>query len=172
MALTTTLSGSLRIEPNFKSAFSGDRSGEEQINDAQVILFAASSGDAPTLTGFFKGTATCAAGDWLLAHASDPLGSMGNAGYNQGFTVDGSKLKFFYVRNTDSTNSITITRKTSSGLPIFNADGDAVTLAPGDIFMFYKKAGTAALTTTSNDGLTISVSAGNPTCIVIAAYGP
>lgn len=172
MALTTALSGTVQLNTNFKSDYSGDRTGNEQIGDPISLAFAAAGGDAPTISGFFKGTATCAAGDWLLAHASDPLGSMGNAGYNQGFTVAGTKLKFFYVRNTDTTNSITIARKTSAGLPIFDADGDSVTLAPGDVFMFFKKAGTAALTTTTNDGLTISVSGGAPTCIVMAAYGP
>jgi hypothetical protein len=172
MALTTTLSGQLQLTAELKSLYSGDRAGEEKVTISELLTFAAAGGDAPTISGFFKGTATCAAGDWLLAHASDPLGTMGTAGYNQGFTVDGTKLKLLFIKNLDTTNSITIIRGASNGLPIFEAAGDGITLAPGDIFLFYKKAGTAALTTTSNDKLTISVSAGSPTCTVVAAYGP
>ena len=172
MALTTTLSGSATLQASFKSVFSVDRAGEESVAFSDLLTFAASGGDAPTISGFFKGTATCAAGDWLLAHASDPLGTMGDAGYNQGFTVAGAKLKLLYIKNLDATNSITVARGAAAGLPIFDAASDSITLAPGDIFIYYKKAGTAAITTTVNDKLTISVSAGSPTCTVIAAYGP
>ena len=172
MALTTTLSGNATLQANFKSVFSVDRSGEETVGFSDLLTFAAAGGDAPTISGFFKGTATCAAGDWLLAHATDPLQSMGDATYNQGFTVAGTKLKLLYIKNLDSTNSITIARGAAAGLPIFDAASDSITLAPGDIFIYYKKAGTAALTTTTNDKLTIAVSGGSPTATVIAAYGP
>lgn len=172
MALTTTLSGSATLQATAKSLYSGDRAGEETVSFSDLLTFAASGGDAPTISGFFKGTATCAAGDWLLAHATDPLGAMGDAGYNQGFTVASSKLKLLYIKNLDSTNSITIARGATNGLPLFDTANDSITLAPGDIFIFYKKAGTAALTSGSNDKLTIAVSAGSPTCTVIALYGP
>ena len=56
-------------------------------------------------------------------------------------------------------------------LPARKWNWKLITLAPGDVFLYYKKAGTAALTTTSNDGLTVAVSAGNPTCKVLAGYG-
>ena len=172
MALTTTLSGNATLQANFKSVFSVDRSGEETVGFSDLLTFAAAGGDAPTISGFFKGTATCAAGDWLLAHATDPLQSMGDAGYSEGFTVASTKLKFLYIENLDTTNTITISRGTTNGLPIFNAADDAITLAAGDFFCYYKKAGTAALTTGSNDKLTIAVGGGSPTATIIAAYGP
>jgi len=171
MAVTGSPSGTLTIVPAFKNALSGDIGGEESTNEATQIISFVASGGTPTISGWFQGTVTCAAGDWLLAHATDPLQAMGSATYCQGFTVASSKLKLLYIRNTDSTNSITIARKASTGLPIFDTAGDSVTLAPGDIFCYYKKAGTAALTTGSNDGLTIAVSAGNPTAYVLAVYG-
>ncbi len=118
-----------------------------------------------------RGTGTAAAGDLLLAHATDPLQGMGDAAYAPGFTVASSKLKTLVIQNTDSTDSITVARGAANGLPVFDAASDAITLAPGDFFIYHKKAGTAALTTGSNDKLTISVSAGSPTFEIMAIYG-
>ena len=172
MAVTTTYSGTVQLAINFNCAFSGDRDGSEAAAYRLLTTFAASGGTAPTISGFLKGTITAAAGDILLAHATDPLQSMGDAGYSEGFTVASTKLKFLYIENLDTTNTITISRGTTNGLPIFNAADDAITLAAGDFFCYYKKAGTAALTTGSNDKLTIAVGGGSPTATIIAAYGP
>lgn len=172
MAVTTAYSGSHQVNVNFQCSFSGDRDGSEAAAYRILKTWAAAGGTAPTISGFLKGTLTAAAGDILLAHATDPLQSMGDAGYSEGFTVAGTKLKFLYIENLDSAESITITRKASTGLPIFDAAGDAITLAPTDHFLLFKRAGTAALTSGSNDALTISVSGGAPTATIIAAYGP
>jgi hypothetical protein len=172
MATTATYSGALSLGVTVTAALGGDRSGTSVDTAGLSAALAPTGGTAPTISGSFKGTATCAAGDWLLAHASDPLGTMGDATYSTGFTVASSKLKVLMVVNLDSTNSITIARGTTNGLPIFNAADDAITLAPGDCFFYYKQAGTAALTTGSNDKLTISVSGGSPTATVMAVYGP
>lgn len=171
MSITTTLSGTLSLTAALRSTLSGDLSGYEAAALSEALTFAAAGGDAPTISGFFQGTAVGAAGDWLLAHASDPLQGMGNARYNSEFTVAGTKLKLLFVKNNDSSNSVTISRGTN-GLPIFDASGDSITLAPGDFFLFYKKAGTGVLTTGSNDKLTIAVSGGTPNLAVLAAYGP
>lgn len=172
MAVTGAPTGTLFINPAFKNTLSGDMSGEEATNaTVQTIIFAASGGTAPTVTGWFQGTMTAAAGDILLAHATDPLQSMGSASYCQGFTVAGSKLKLLYIVNNDTTNTITIQRGATNGLPIFLAAEDGMTIPASGIFLYYNKAGTAALTTGSNDKLTISVSAGSPTAYVLAVYG-
>jgi hypothetical protein len=97
---------------------------------------------------------------------------MGDAAYSEGFTVAGSKLKFLLIENLDATQTITVIQGAAAGLPIFAAAGDGVAIAPGGIHMFYNPAGTAALTTTSNDKLTVSVSGGSPTFRLVAAYGP
>ena len=172
MSVTTTYSGSVSLALRLAAALSGDRTGSEVATASDSITFAAAGGDAPTLSGFLSGTAAAAAGDWLLAHATDPLQGMGDAAYSEGFAVAGTKLKLLYIKNNNSTNSATIARGATNGLPLFDTAGDSITLAPGDIFLFYKKAGTAALTTGSNDKLTVSVSGGTPSLTVVAAYGP
>lgn len=172
MATTATYSANLDLGGSAQALLGGDRSGTEVDKFREIIAWAAAGGSAPTISGFFKGVATVAAGDWLLAHATDPLGTMGDATYSEGFVVAGSKLKLLMIKNLSTTDSITVARGAANGLPIFDAAGDSVTLAPGDIFLFYKKAGTAALTTGSNDKLTLTPSAGSPTCDVRAWYGP
>lgn len=177
MAGTATYSGTLKIEAALKAVLGGDWNGTQKNPTlADLITFAAAGGAAPTLAGWMYGTITFVDGvavDALLAHATDPLQGCGDAGYSLGFTVAGSKLKYLYVKNTHATLSLTVARKATLGLPIFDAASDAVTLAPGDIFVLYKKAGTAALTTGSNDGLTLTPSAtGGLTATILAAYGP
>jgi hypothetical protein len=173
MATTRTYTGQTSLSFTAQALASVDGAGGETIpRILNAITWAAAGGTAPTLTGWlYAATVTCAAGDWLLAHATDPFQSMGDSAYAPGFTVASSKLKLLYIRNKDTANSITIARGAANGLPIFDAASDAVTLAPGDCLLLYKKAGTAALTTTSNDKITVAVSAGSPTCEVLAFYG-
>lgn len=174
MALTTAYSGSLQRIINFLNQFSGDRDGNESAAYRIQTNFAAAGGNAPTISGFLKGNLVVAAGDILLAHATDPFQSMGDAAYSTGFAVAGSKLKYLYIEHTDTSgsNTFTVTRKASVGLPIFDTAGDSVTLSPGDTFERLFKAGAGALTTGSNDALTLSVSGGSPGALIIAAYGP
>lgn len=173
MALTTTYSGSLSLAIALRSAFGGDYSGGQEAEERLSVTFAAAGGTAPTLSGFLMGTADAAAGDWLLAHATDPFQGMGDATYSAGFTVAGTKLKLLYIKNEDATNSVTIIRGAANGLPIFAAAGDGLTILPGGVLLLYDPAGlTAALTTTSNDKLTLSVSGGSPDLTVLCGYGP
>lgn len=174
MATTATYSGSLNINAQANAALSVDQLGSSYVQDLISITFAASGGTAPTISGFFRGVAVCAAGDWLLAHATDPLQSMGDATYSTGFTVASSKLKLLLVQNLDSTNTITIIQGAINGLTIFDAASHGVKIGPGGIWLFYDKAGSlsGALTTGSNDKLTISVSAGSPNAQVSCYYGP
>jgi hypothetical protein len=171
MATSYSHSGSLTLKAFLKATASGDQTGSHTAEIDELLTFALSGGDT-TMIGFIKGaTVTCAAGDWLLAHATDPFQSMGDAAYSPGFTVAGSKLKLIIIINTDAANSITVARKASTGLPIFNADGDAITIGPGGFECRYIPGGTAALSTGVNDALAISVSAGSPTCTVLLGYG-
>lgn len=168
-----TYLGDLSIGMNVIVTASGDPiSGNMRLAETFAANLAAAGGTAPTVSGFLAGSIVAAAGDLLFAHATDPFGAMGSETYSAGFTVAGSKLKLLYIRNTDSTNTITISRAAANGLPIFNAASDAMTLDPGDVFFYHKKAGTAALTTGSNDALTIAVGGGSPTADVVAIYGP
>jgi hypothetical protein len=175
MAVTGSPSGKTTLNIELANAFSGDRGGDEKTNEALQTITWVASGGTPTISGWVKGTITAAAGDWLMAHATDPFGTMGDATYCTGGAPSPgvSKLKMLYVRNTHATESITVAQGAASGLPgIFAAAGDGVIVQPGGIFLWYDPDGTAALTTTSNDKLTISVSSGSPSGVVIAAYGP
>jgi hypothetical protein len=124
------------------------------------------------VSGFLAGQFTAAAGDLLLAHATDPLGAMGSETYSAGFSPASSKLKILAIQNTDATNTVTVARAAANGLPIFAAAGDGTTLDAGGCFFWFNKAGTAALTTGTNDALTISVGGGTPICNLVAIYGP
>ncbi len=171
MSTVYTFTGSANVVVSLRDTISGDVTGSISASVSKALRFAASGADA-VITGFFQGTATCAAGDWLLAHATDPLGSMGSAEYSPGFTVAGSKLKLLYIENMDDTRTITVARRATAGLAIFDTAGDSVTIQPGGCRLWYDPTGlTAALTTTSNDGLTIAVSGGTPTATVLAMYG-
>jgi hypothetical protein len=170
MATTYAVSGVLNLTLNIKVTASGDQTGTTNLDISELLRFAPSGADA-VITGGWKGTAVCAAGDWLMAHASDPLGSMGTAAYSPGFTPASSKLKLLVVINEDGTNSITIARKTTNGLNIFPTADHSITVAANGIFVWYSPAGSAALTTGSTDGLTIAVSGGTPSATVLAGYG-
>lgn len=133
----------------------------------------ASGGTAPTFAAGFYGVGAAAAGDLLLA-ASDPLQGMGSATFKPpGVTVSGAlKLKLFALRNNDTTNSITLTRGAANGVPnIFTAAGDGMDIAAGGVFLWTHKEGTAVITTTSNDKLTIAVSGGTPAFEILCLFG-
>jgi hypothetical protein len=174
MATTTAYSGTTSIIQTLTCVLSGEKTGSENAQISKNLTWAAAGGTAPTISGWLIGTGTAAAGDLLLAHATDPLQGMGDATYSEGFTVASTKLKGLYLENLSTTagQDITIIRGAANGLPIFAAAGDGITLAPGDFIYLFIKAGTAALTTTSNDKLTLSVAAGSPTFRLVAAYGP
>lgn len=172
MATTVTYSGSLAINALFQALLTVEKTGSEQAKYSKSITFAAAGGTAPTLSGFLIGTGTAAAGDLLLAHATDPFQGMGDAAYSEGFTVAGTKLKLLILENLDSAINIAFSRGALNGLPVFDAAGDALTLTPGGILVYYNQAGTAALTTGSNDKLTVAPASGAPTFRLMAGYGP
>lgn len=168
-----TYSGDLSISMNVTVTASGDPIiGNMRLQELFSAVLAASGGTAPTVSGFLAGTFTAAAGDLLLAHATDPLGSMGSETYSAGFNPASSKLKVLAIRNNDATNTVTIARAAANGLPIFSAANDAISIDAGGFFFLHLKAGTAALTTGSNDALTVSVGGGTPSCDIVAIYGP
>lgn len=172
MATTVVYSGSLKVQADARAAFSVDTLGGRSVQQLIEKLFAAAGGEAPTLSGFLRGTLAVSVGDILLAHATDPFQAMGDSAYSDGFTVAGSRLKLLLCENKDGTNSVQIARGSTNGLPIFVAAGDGVDVGPGGAFLWYHPTGTATLTTGSNDKLTLTPSAGSPSMEVVAFYGP
>jgi hypothetical protein len=176
MSVTYTFSGSLQITASAKDDFGGDWKGSESIARNLSLVFAASGGAAPTISGFVTGVVTTSTtpANLLLAHATNIFTNLtGTATYSTGFTVAGSKVKFLLFENLDTTDSITISTPAANGFPIIQqASKDLRTLAPADVYLFYMKAGSAALTTGSNDALALVASANTPTMQVTVFYGP
>lgn len=174
MATTTDYSGRLAVELLLQAVLSGDREGVEKTPDDLnlAVRFEAAGGDAPTLSGFLHGDGSISgATTLLLAHATDPFQGAGDAAYSEGFTLSGAKLKCLLLENTGEVN-LTVARSASNGLPIFDANGDALTLAPGDALLIYRKAGTAALVTGTNDALTVTPASGTGEFRLAVGYGP
>ena len=174
MATTYSFSGSLTLTILAQVVFSGETVGIQQGKYSRSITMDPTGGDAPTVSGFLSGGIDISTTpvDMLLAAATDPLQGAGSAEYSPGFTVAGSKIKYFYLRNSHATGSITISRGAANGLPIFDAASDAITVLAGSMVLLEFKAGTAALTTTSNDKLTIVGSAAHITADILVVYGP
>lgn len=171
MSTSYAYDGHIDIDILLRTLLTGDVAGNLGSKQRDNLLLRATGG-AASITGYVYGDITVSAGDILLAHATDPFQAMGASSYSPGFTVAGSKLKLIYVKNTSPTAlSFSLARKSTNGLPIFDAASDAVTLAQDDIFFRFIPAGTAALTTGSNDGLTLTPVSGSPTARVIVAYG-
>lgn len=164
--------GSMDLRVQAQQILSGNYENGPVARDSLLRTWAAAGGTAPTISGFLRSSVTVAAGNWLLAHATDPFQSMGADTYPSGFDPAGTKLKLLLIRNTDSTQTVTVAQAASNGLPIFAAAGDGVPIPPGGCYLWYSPAGTAALTTGSNDALTLSVSGGSPVVEVTAFYGP
>lgn len=173
MAASYTVTGSLQISMQANASGSGDVAGTLQCSESDAFTFASAGGTAPTISGWVNGELSLSsATDLLVAHATDPFQGAGDASYfPPGFSVASSKLKAIRIKNTHASASCDVQMGASNGLPIFKAASDGLTLAPGDEFVLFIKAGTAALTTTSNDKLTLTPSA-SCTLEVTLIYGP
>jgi len=174
MATTYTYTGNIRTSGYFQAEASVELSGAIKQHVDQSIAFNNAGGDEPDIQGFFYGIGSISgAVDMLLAHASDPMQGAGDATYCPGFTVAGSKLKFLRIRNTTAAGggNLAIARGAANGLPIFDAAGDALSLPPQGEITLHLQTGTAALTTGSNDKLTVTPSSGTVTFTILAVYG-
>lgn len=168
MATTRAYAATLKIESTARVTATGDKSGSVEGKHIKNVTYAAAGGTAPTISGYLVGRVNPATPTaYLLAAATAPFGE-----YSEGFTVAGTKIKEVVLYNEDTTNSITIERTSANGCPIFDAAGDGVTLLPGAQCVITFPAGTAALTTTSNDSITVTPSAGTPSLFILVKYGP
>lgn len=171
MAVTPTFSGTHVSYPSFRIAKSGDKGGADTYDEQVSVTWAVTGGTAPTGEGVLNGSlSVTGAQDILLAHATDPLQACGDSTYSEGFAPAGKKLKYLRIRNTHATASLKVERGTN-GLPVFDATGDSITIPAGGYVEWYFPAGTAALTTGSNDKLTLTPSTGTMTGEIIAVYG-
>ena len=174
MAVTSTYEGSLSLRLEALAKLAGDYDGLKRALVQINRTFAPAGGSAPTISGFLFGTATVTTTptDVLLAHATDPLQGLGDATYPDGFTVAGAKLKGLWLRNNDTVDAVLVERAAANGLPVFDAAGDGISIPAGGEVWLYLPAGTAALSTGSNDALTLTAAAGTCSLEILAIYGP
>lgn len=173
MATTYTYGGSRQVILEFLAVASVDQTGTTKARVDSSRTFAAAGGADPDTSGYLKGALSVSgSGDILLAHATDPLQSFGDATYSPGFTVAGAKIKAIYLKNTAAAGNLTVARAAAAGCPIFDGAEDSVVLQPGDVFYREFAAGTAALTTGANDAVTLTASAGTVTADLWVVYGP
>ena len=97
----------------------------------------------------------------LAASATEDLDLAGGLANAFGVSLTFVRLKFLYVvAAAANTNSVIVSRKATTGIPIFDADGDAITLGPGEFFMYGSPTTGKAITATTDDTLTFTNSAG------------
>ena len=176
MADTYTLSGQYAVSGFLQAAISGDNAGAWRKDFSRSVTFAADGGTEPDLAGYFCGTGSITgAVDMLLAHATDPMSTAGTGSYVPStYAPSGvGKLKFLRIRNTTASGggNLAVARGATAGCPIFDAASDAVTLPPGGEMVLYFETGTAVLTTTTNDKVTVTPSTGTVTFTIECAYG-
>lgn len=98
----------------------------------------------------------------LSASATEDLDLAGGLTNAFGVTLTFTKVKFLYiVAAPANTNSVIVSRKATTGIPIFDADGDSITLAPGDFFVYGSPLVGKTITATTDDTLTFTNSAGS-----------
>lgn len=79
-----------------------------------------------------------------------------------GVTLTFATIKFVYVRaSTGNTNAVQVTRTASTGIPLFMTDGDGISLAAGDLFIYHSPLVGKTITATTDDTLTFTNSAGS-----------
>ena len=98
----------------------------------------------------------------LGASATEDLDLAGGLTNAFGVTLTFATIKFVYIEasSTNVTNSVEVTRKATTGIPLFMADGDGISLAPGEFFMYFSPTVGKTITATTDDTLTFTNSAG------------
>jgi hypothetical protein len=97
----------------------------------------------------------------LTASATEDLDFAGGLTNAFGVTLTFVRIKFVYVKAlSTNTNDVQVTRKATTGIPLFMADGDGIALAPGEWFCYGSPTTGKAVTATTDDTLTITNSAG------------
>jgi hypothetical protein len=170
MSTTYTPSGSLTVQGNAAVQESGDQAGQVRAVQAVAVLYAPPGGQTPTLSGYQCGTVSPSTGTtYLVAAAVAALGA-----YSPGFTANGLKLKELWGQNLDPTNSVTLSRAASDGLPFLTGAGDGVVIQPGGLYLWTDPAGATIgdLDTGVNDAVVLTPAAGSPEVYFVLKYGP
>jgi hypothetical protein len=102
----------------------------------------------------------------LGASATEDLDFAGGLTNAFGVTLTFATIKFIYVRAaTTNTNAVQVTRVATTGFPLFMADGDGISLAAGDLFLYHSPLVGKTVTATTDDTLTVTNSAGSTSVV-------
>lgn len=98
----------------------------------------------------------------LTASATEDLDFAGGVTNVFGVALTFVKIKFVFARaSTANTNDVQVTRKATTGFPLFMADGDGIALTPGEWFCYASPTLGKTVTATTDDTLTFTNSAGS-----------
>lgn len=98
----------------------------------------------------------------LSASATEDLDLYGGLTNAFGVTVNFVKVKVVLIRaSSGNTNAVEVTRKATTGIPLFMTDGDGISLAAGDIFLYASPLVGKTITDSTDDTLTFTNSAGS-----------
>jgi len=102
----------------------------------------------------------------LTASATEDLDFAGGVTNAFGVVNTFLTLKVIFVRaSTANTNDVQVTRKATTGLPLFMADGDGIALTPGEWFIYASPTLGKTVTATTDDTLTFTNSAGGTSVV-------
>ena len=102
----------------------------------------------------------------LTASATEDLDFAGGLTNAFGVTLTFVTIKFVYIKaSTANTNAVQVTRVATTGLPLFMADGDGISLAAGDIFIYFSPLVGKTVTAGTDDTLTFTNSAGSTSVV-------
>ena len=102
----------------------------------------------------------------LTASATEDLDFAGGVTNAFGVVLTFVKIKFVFVRaSSANTNDVQVTRKATTGIPLFMADGDGIALTPGEWFAYFSPTLGKTVTATTDDTLTFTNSAGSTSVI-------
>lgn len=97
----------------------------------------------------------------LTASSSEDLDFAGGLTNAFGVTLTFATIKFVLVKaSSGNTNAVQVTRVATTGFPLFMADGDGISLAAGDLFLYFSPLVGKTVTATTDDTLTFTNSAG------------
>jgi hypothetical protein len=102
----------------------------------------------------------------LGASATEDLDFAGSLTNAFGVTLTFATIRFVYIRAaTTNTNAVQVTRTATTGILLFMADGDGISLAAGDMFIYHSPLVGKTVTAGSDDTLTITNSAGSTSVV-------
>lgn len=155
--MAVTLTGKLSLTLALKEANSADSGLQAAINETKAafpdwnITSGTASGKADVV---FADTRTLAASATEDLDLSGALATLLQ-------TAIFVKVKAVYVYAAiANTNNVQVTRKATTGIPLFMADGDGIALPPGALFLFASPLSGFAVADTTDDTLTFTNSAG------------